>query len=170
MSGRKRCFIPFLSKCGCSKQSGANGADSETKRSKSSILDYSHSNLDSVPNEIIANETTLEELYLDYNRLDELPRWLFSCHNLRVLSLNDNRLQTVNTAISNLIYLERLDVSKNCLRSLPGSLEMCRRLNYLELSSNAIVELPFVVLKMVNLRELYLNSAYLDFLPENFGE
>ena len=165
MSGRKRCFMPFLSKCGCSKQSSEL-----SKRAKPSVLDYSHSNLNSVPDEIIANETTLEELFLDYNRLDELPRWLFQCHSLRVLSLNDNRLRTLHSAISNLIYLERLDVSKNCMESLPNTLDMCRRLSCLEASSNLFIALPDVVLKMFNLRELYLNSNCLHSLPDNFDE
>ena len=37
-------------------------------------LSYSHNNLTYVPEEIICHERSLEELYLDSNRINELPR------------------------------------------------------------------------------------------------
>jgi Leucine-rich repeat (LRR) protein len=39
-----------------------------------SELTYSHNNLTYVPEEIICHERSLEELYLDSNRINELPR------------------------------------------------------------------------------------------------
>lgn len=38
------------------------------------LLDYSHSNLDDVPNEVFGFERTLEELFLDANQIKDLPR------------------------------------------------------------------------------------------------
>ncbi len=59
--------MPFFGKCGCSRGSRA-------KLKEINELTYSHSNLVHVPEEIILHERTLEELYLDANRISELPR------------------------------------------------------------------------------------------------
>ena len=60
--------MPFFGKCGCSSRSN------KSKLKEINTLDYSHNNLIHVPEEIILHERTLEELYLDSNRINELPR------------------------------------------------------------------------------------------------
>lgn len=47
---------------------------SRTKLKEINELNYSHSNLIHVPEEIILHERTLEELHLDSNRINEIPR------------------------------------------------------------------------------------------------
>ncbi|KAL8203802.1 UNVERIFIED_CONTAM: Leucine-rich repeat-containing protein 7 [Gekko kuhli] len=76
-------------------------------------LDYSHCSLEQVPKEIFTFEKTLEELYLDANQIEELPKQLFNCQSLHKLSLPDNDLTTLPASIANLINLRELDVSKN---------------------------------------------------------
>ncbi|NWW45939.1 LRRC7 protein, partial [Pedionomus torquatus] len=39
-----------------------------------SVLDYSHCGLQQVPKEVFSFERTLEELYLDANQIEELPK------------------------------------------------------------------------------------------------
>lgn len=39
-----------------------------------SVLDYSHCSLQQVPKEVFNFERTLEELYLDANQIEELPK------------------------------------------------------------------------------------------------
>lgn len=39
-----------------------------------SVLDYSHCGLQQVPKEVFNFERTLEELYLDANQIEELPK------------------------------------------------------------------------------------------------
>ena len=58
--------MPFFSKFSCS------GNRSELK--EINVLNYSHNNLTYVPEEIILHERSLEELFLDSNRINELPR------------------------------------------------------------------------------------------------
>ncbi|MEQ2216752.1 hypothetical protein XENOCAPTIV_021711 [Xenoophorus captivus] len=44
-----------------------------------SVLDYSHCSLQQVPKEIFSFERTLEELYLDANQIEELPKVALAC-------------------------------------------------------------------------------------------
>jgi Leucine-rich repeat (LRR) protein len=58
--------MPFFGKCGCTTSRG--------ELEEINFLNYAHNNLIHVPEEIILHERTLEELYLDANRISELPR------------------------------------------------------------------------------------------------
>lgn len=56
-----------------------------------SVLDYSHCGLQQVPKEVFNFERTLEELYLDANQIEELPkviRVLPVIQMLKVMFLN----------------------------------------------------------------------------------
>lgn len=102
---------------------------SRKRRDDITFIDYSHSNLSSVPEEILLYENTLEELHLEANSLQELPKvrdgvkrhrsifdefqWLFQCHALKHLILSDNEFDSLSPSISSLTSLERLDLSRN---------------------------------------------------------
>ena len=163
---KKRGFVPFFGKCSCS----GGGAGLAIEQEEVTVLDYSHNNLVFVPEEVIVYELSLEELFLDSNRLTELPRWLFQCYGLRTLSLNDNEFQHLSSAISNLINLERLDISKNGIQELPDKIRFCKRLVFLEASVNPIGRLPEGLMMLINLKELYLNDTFLEYLPGSFGK
>ncbi|KAJ7407595.1 Protein LAP2 [Willisornis vidua] len=149
-------------------------------------LDYSHCSLEQVPKEIFMFEKTLEELYLDANQIEELPkghvivyscfkgmylyiRQLFNCQSLHKLSLPDNDLTTLPASIANLINLRELDVSKNGIQEFPENIKNCKVLTVVEASVNPISKLPDGFSQLLNLTQLYLNDAFLEFLPANFG-
>nr|XP_056705227.1 erbin isoform X1 [Euleptes europaea] len=132
-------------------------------------LDYSHCSLEQVPKEIFTFEKTLEELYLDANQIEELPKQLFNCQSLHKLSLPDNDLTTLPASIANLINLRELDVSKNGIQELPENIKNCKVLAIVEASVNPISKLPDGFSQLLNLTQLYLNDAFLEFLPANFG-
>ena len=56
--------MSFLKKCPCLRP-----PDTELR-----VLDYRHSSLEHVPTEVFVFERTLEELYVDANRIKDLPR------------------------------------------------------------------------------------------------
>ncbi|KAM7076349.1 erbin isoform 4-T8 [Ciconia maguari] len=133
------------------------------------MLDYSHCSLEQVPKEIFTFEKTLEELYLDANQIEELPKQLFNCQSLHKLSLPDNDLTTLPASIANLINLRELDVSKNGIQEFPENIKNCKVLTVVEASVNPISKLPDGFSQLLNLTQLYLNDAFLEFLPANFG-
>ncbi|XP_036382354.1 erbin-like [Megalops cyprinoides] len=132
-------------------------------------LDYSHCSLEQVPKEIFSFEKTLEELYLDANQIEELPKQLFSCQTLHRLSLPDNDLTALPAAIANLINLQELDVSKNSIQEFPENIKNCKVLAIVEASVNPISKLPDGFTQLLSLTQLYLNDAFLEFLPASFG-
>lgn len=90
-------------------------------------LDYSHCSLEQVPKEIFTFEKTLEELYLDANQIEELPKQLFNCQSLHKLSLPDNDLTTLPASIANLINLRELDVRQEWeYREFPENIKNCK--------------------------------------------
>ncbi|XP_029640750.1 leucine-rich repeat-containing protein 7-like [Octopus sinensis] len=133
------------------------------------VLDYRHSNLSDLPNEVFNLERTLQELYADNNQIRELTRELFYCHGLQKLCLSDNEITTIPPAIGSLINLDVLDISKNGIIDLPDNIKACKHLRSLEASVNPLGKLPDGITQLLNLRELYLNDTFLDFLPGNFG-
>ncbi|XP_038590598.1 erbin isoform X2 [Micropterus salmoides] len=132
-------------------------------------LDYSHCSLETVPKEIFGFEKTLQELYLDANQIEELPKQLFNCQLLHRLSMPDNDLTVLPAAIANLINLRELDVSKNSIQEFPENIKNCKVLAIVEASVNPISKLPEGFTQLLSLTQLYLNDAFLEFLPASFG-
>ncbi|XP_063795179.1 leucine-rich repeat-containing protein 7 isoform X5 [Pseudophryne corroboree] len=134
-----------------------------------SVLDYSHCSLQQVPKEVFSFERTLEELYLDANQIEELPKQLFSCQALRKLSMPDNDLSALPATIASLVNLKELDMSKNGIQEFPDNIKCCKCLTIVEASVNPISKLPDGFTQLLNLTQLYLNDAFLEYLPANFG-
>uniref|UniRef100_A0A672LNI1 PDZ domain-containing protein n=1 Tax=Sinocyclocheilus grahami TaxID=75366 RepID=A0A672LNI1_SINGR len=140
-------------------------------------LDYSHCSLEQVPKEIFSFEKTLEELYLDANQIEELPKQLFNCQLLYRLSLPDNDLTVLPPGIANLINLRELDVSKNSKKSsqfissffsfLESSYAIgLTKLQILELRENQLKMLPKSMHKLTQLERLDLGSNEFTEVPE----
>ncbi|XP_056114845.1 leucine-rich repeat-containing protein 7 isoform X10 [Rhinichthys klamathensis goyatoka] len=134
-----------------------------------SVLDYSHCSLQQVPKEIFSFERTLEELYLDANQIEELPKQLFNCQALKKLSMPDNDLSSLPTTIASLVNLKELDISKNGIQEFPDNIKCCKCLSIVEASVNPIAKLPDGFTQLLNLTQLFLNDAFLEYLPANFG-
>ncbi|KAJ3605624.1 hypothetical protein NHX12_027669 [Muraenolepis orangiensis] len=132
-------------------------------------LDYSHCSLETVPKEIFGFEKSLQELCLDANQIEELPKQLFNCQLLQRLSMPDNDLNALPPAIANLIHLRELDISKNNIQEFPENIKNCKVLTIVEASVNPISKLPDGFTQLLSLTQLYLNDAFLEFLPASFG-
>uniref|UniRef100_A0A4W3K4T8 Erbb2 interacting protein n=1 Tax=Callorhinchus milii TaxID=7868 RepID=A0A4W3K4T8_CALMI len=122
------------------------------------VLDYSHCSLEQVPKEIFSFDKTLEELYLDANQIEELPKQLFNCQCLHKLSMPDNDLTALPVSIANLINLRELDISKNGIQEFPENIKNCRVLSVVEASVNPIAKLPEGFTQLLNLTHLFILS------------
>ncbi|XP_071512851.1 uncharacterized protein [Panulirus ornatus] len=153
--------MPSLFAClGC-----GGGGESDDIRT----LDYCHAALTDVPSDVFACERTLEELYLDSNQLNDLPRQLFYCHGLRVLGLSDNELTSLPPAVASLVTLTSIDLSKNAISDIPDNIKGCKQLSVVDASINPLCRLPEGFTQLLSLQELYLNDTFLEYLPANFG-
>ncbi|XP_048510972.1 protein lap1 isoform X2 [Athalia rosae] len=150
-------------------------------------LQLNHCNLYDVPPDVFIYERTLEKLFLDANRIKDLPRPLFQCHELRVLSLSDNEVATLPPAIASLINLEYLDLSKNTnfgrlsslktlelrennMMTLPKSMSRLVNLQRLDIGNNDFTELPEVVGDLTNLTELWIDGNDIRRIPTNIEQ
>ncbi|KAF5912028.1 hypothetical protein HPG69_003302 [Diceros bicornis minor] len=145
-------------------------------------LDYSHCSLEQVPKEIFTFEKTLEELYLDANQIEELPKQLFNCQSLHKLSLPDNDLTALPASIANLINLRELDVSKNGIQEFPENIKNCKVLTVVEASVNPISKLTKLQIlelrenqlkmlpKLVSIEELDCSFNEIEALPSSIGQ
>jgi hypothetical protein len=68
--------LALLHKCNSSRK----------RRDDTTIVDYSHGNLSSVPEDILLYENTLEELHLEANCLQELPKVKEINYKMKVIS------------------------------------------------------------------------------------
>lgn len=133
------------------------------------VLDFSHHLLHEVPPNVFQHERTLEELHLNCNRITDLPRQLFYCHELKELNLNDNEISVLPAAISSLTNLQKINLSKNSLTTVVDTIKSCKHLIYMDISLNNLLKLPDAITNLISMQELYLNDTFLEFLPANFG-
>lgn len=112
------------------------------------------------------NCETLVELRLDsvfkYGEDAVLPREIFTCPNVRLLSLKCNYLEQLPVDVGRLSRLESLALTNNKLQngSIPYSLTFCRRLRVLLLDNNLLDALPGFLLRMNNLRTVHRHGNH----------
>lgn len=81
---------------------------------------------------------------------------IFSCSNLRTLSLKNNRLTYLSPEIGRLWYLDTLVLSGNRLvaDSLPYTLTLCVNLTNLYVDDNYLTAVPAFLLKISKLKNV----------------
>ncbi|CAD5114287.1 DgyrCDS3429 [Dimorphilus gyrociliatus] len=138
-------------------------------RSKSPLRNGTTGSLTSVPDDILRYTRTLEELLLDANQIQELPRGLFRLVQLRKLGLSDNEIQRIPPDIANFIHLVELDLNRNEFSELPETIKNCKNLQVLDISTNPLQKLPAGLCQLRNLTTLGLNDLSLSALPLDIG-
>ncbi|KOO22124.1 leucine rich repeat -containing protein, partial [Chrysochromulina tobinii] len=85
--------------------------------------------------------TALEKLTLDKNALVEFSA-VGQLHNLKTITINNNRLETLHDDICFLRHLKRLSVRSNKLLELPYNIGKLESLESLDLKGNRLTYLP----------------------------
>lgn len=132
------------------------------------IIDKSHCSLEDVPN-FQNYQRSLEELFLDANKLTVLNDNLFKLTKLRRFSFSDNAIQEIPPDIAKLVNLVELDGSRNKIQILPEQIKFLRGLQVCDFSANNIETLPNGLVQLKNLTCLTLNYCPIKNLPDDFG-
>ncbi|TKC46824.1 hypothetical protein EI555_002922 [Monodon monoceros] len=160
-----------------------------------SVLDYSHCSLQQVPKEVFNFERTLEELYLDANQIEELPKAIkrlpdgfTQLLNLTQLYLNDAFLEFLpanfGRSMHKLAQLERLDLGNNEFSELRdvgatfsilknsetlGLKGLLKKLTTLKVDDNQLTMLPNTIGNLSLLEEFDCSCNELESLPSTIG-
>ncbi len=129
--------------------------------SKSSRRHWALSKQTNVDRIFEALETHKDILQADLsrNRLQHLPKALFSWQQLRSLDLSHNVLTALSSKIEALNQLELLDLQHNNLKVLPSNLSNLQQLRWLNLSRNSLSHIPEGIGELSKLEELYFVNA-----------
>ena len=112
----------------------------------------------------------LKVLYLDGNKLTELPVEIGDLKELWFLSVTNNQLVGLPSSIQKLNRLRELYLDENKLTELPAEIGDLTELWQLTVSNNQLVGLPTSIQKLNWLRELYLDGNKLTELPAEIGD
>uniref|UniRef100_A0A6G1SEH5 Protein lap4 n=1 Tax=Aceria tosichella TaxID=561515 RepID=A0A6G1SEH5_9ACAR len=132
------------------------------------VIDKSHCSLEDVPN-FQNYSRSLEELFLDANKLITLNDNVFKLTKLRRFSFSDNAIQDIPPDIAKLVNLVELDGSRNKIQAIPEQIKFLRGLQICDFSANTIEYLPPGLVQLKNLTCLTLNYCILKCLPDDFG-
>uniref|UniRef100_A0A8D3AB70 Leucine rich repeat containing 8 VRAC subunit Aa n=1 Tax=Scophthalmus maximus TaxID=52904 RepID=A0A8D3AB70_SCOMX len=112
----------------------------------------------------------LERLYLNRNKIMDIPSELFFCRKLRFLDLSHNNLTSIHADIGFLQNLQYFAVTANHIVTLPPELFQCKKLHTLNLGSNCLQTLPSRFGELTGLTQLELRGNRLECLPVELGE
>ncbi|KAI3389836.1 hypothetical protein SNEBB_009193 [Seison nebaliae] len=129
-------------------------------------IDYSHSNLNSISDDIFVHSTTLKFLSLSSNNIEHLSEYLFRCELLIHLNISDNNLTRIPEEIGCLCQLKHLDFSRNRIVHVSNEIKNCQNLLSINGSVNPLEICPISFFELKNLKELYLTGCYLKELNE----
>lgn len=132
------------------------------------VIDKSHCNLEDVPN-FQSYSRSLEELFLDANKLTLLNENVFRLTKLRRFSFSDNGILDIPPDIAKLVNLVELDCSRNRIQIIPEQIKFLRGLQVCDFSGNDIEFLPSGLVQLKNLTLLTLNYCLIRDLPEDIG-
>jgi len=119
---------------------------------------YLHYNkFTSIPTEIGLLDK-LTRLTLDGNRLSKLPPEIGSLTNLTELYLTDNQLQELPSDIGQLTNVKILELNDNKLQGLPTSIGHLTKLEKLTLCYNQLQGLPLSIVSLTNLERLTISN------------
>jgi Leucine-rich repeat (LRR) protein len=124
------------------------------------------------PLEIISNLPAphfVEHIIISNHELIEIPAWVFECHQLKSLQINDALAPMISDKILELTHLVSLNLSENHYDQIPAIIGHLNTLQVLDLSKNQFHTLPPTFQNLHNLEELDLSFSNLSELPNFIG-
>lgn len=129
------------------------------------ILDVRNIHLYKLHKSIFINMGKLQILDLRDNKLLKLSKSIFYLRNLKVLRLDNNRLEYLPIEIGKLDNLETLTLNYNNLTKLPSSIKELVNLKVLKMSYNKINRLDVDIGHLKSLETLHIDSNHFCEIP-----
>jgi len=130
---------------------------------KTGVLQLRNFKLTKVPDEVQQVAQYLRTLDLSTNRLRAVEASLFrSLVQLKVLQLNENKLELLPNEIECLIKLETLSMSNNLLTRLPPTTKNMKALRKIYLSNNQLADIPAEICQLKLLDHLDLSNNFIE--------
>ena len=128
-----------------------------TKLYNKEEISLSNEGIEKIPN--LSLFKNLEELYLKYNKIEEIPEIL--PNSLKKLCLNHNKIEKIPDILPNSLELLYLDYNK--IEKIPVTLP--NSLQRLDLGNNKIEKIPETLPD--SLKKLYLINNKIEEIPDN---
>lgn len=129
------------------------------------ILDLSHNQLSSLPNEI-TQLTRLRIIFASENKFETFPEILGQCSNLEMIGFKSNQIKSVpDHAFPP--KLRWLILTNNRIEFLPDTLGQCIHLQKLALAGNQLSSIPQTLSNCVNLELIRISANNLKVCPEH---
>uniref|UniRef100_K7GC29 Leucine rich repeat containing 8 VRAC subunit E n=1 Tax=Pelodiscus sinensis TaxID=13735 RepID=K7GC29_PELSI len=113
---------------------------------------------------------SLEQLYLNRNKIEVLPSQLFLCTKLRYLDLSNNSIHVIPPEVGVLQHLQYFAISSNSVETLPEELFFCKKLKTLMVGHNKLSTLSPRLGNLSLLSKLELKGNRLETLPPQIGK
>lgn len=106
------------------------------------ILHWNYRGFTNLPEVIREYGSHIQEVYLKWNQLNNLPLWISELSNITNLYLHGNHIESLPDEIGEMKHLTTLDLGHNKLKTLPRGIAQLKNLNILLLNQNSIRTLP----------------------------
>lgn len=131
-------------------------------------LYVNHNRLSELPDEMGALDN-VEFFYCEFNQLSTLPRALADMDALIAMYFTGNRFTEIPAFVYDMSRLTKLQFSKNQIATLPPDIGRMKELRHLNIAGNQIAVLPASIANLTKLRVCDLSDNRLTELPEVFG-
>jgi Leucine-rich repeat (LRR) protein len=113
--------------------------------------------------------TSLEELWMESNRLEEIPPQFGRCISLRYINFRRNLIEDIPREICGLTKLENFVLTHNRFKEFPPPLFNLPSMHTLTFDHNEIRDMPKGLLAATNLTCLNLSHNPIEAIPSEIG-
>jgi Leucine-rich repeat (LRR) protein len=104
----------------------------------------------------------LEKLNLSFCNIDKIPASVKNLTNLKILSINDNKLYSIDSSIGKLKNLEILNLEYCRLDNIPLEVKNLSNLRSIKVNNNKFKKFPNILCEICSLKEIYFYDIMSD--------
>lgn len=112
----------------------------------------------------------IKGLYMDNNKMEEIPKNIKHLTTILSLSLRNNLLKNLCAELEQLASLTMMDLSDNQIRGFPRGMRFAPTLKVIKLSNNRFSFLPPNLANLTMIEVLHVDGNIMRDLPAQLGE